>query len=119
MPSYEMTGTVKLITEQQTFDSGFTKQEFVVTTDDDKYPQDVKFECIKDKIELLSGVMEGQKVNVSFNVRGNEYQGRYFVSLTCWKLDHSGNGQMPDDGWADIAGQIEDGAGGDDDNLPF
>ena len=29
MPSYDLTGTVKLIMDQQTFDSGFTKREYM------------------------------------------------------------------------------------------
>ena len=56
MPAYDMTGTVKVIMDQQTFESGFTKREFVVTTDDDRYPQDIKFECVKDKCALLDEV---------------------------------------------------------------
>ena len=42
--SLQLTGTIKLIGEVQTFDSGFRKVEFVLTTNDEKYPQDVKFD---------------------------------------------------------------------------
>lgn len=86
MPTYDMTGTVKAVMDQQTFDSGFTKREFVVTTEDDRYPQDIKFECVKDKVSLLDDVKEGQNVTVTFDLRGNEYNGRYFVNLTAWRL---------------------------------
>jgi len=72
--------------DQQTFDSGFTKREFVVTTEDDRYPQDIKFECVRDKIALLEGVQPGQRVTVTFDLRGNEYNDRYYVNLTAWKL---------------------------------
>ena len=34
----------------QKFDSGFEKIEFVVTTAQDPYPQDIKFELLKEKI---------------------------------------------------------------------
>ena len=37
------------IGEVQSFPSGFTKREFVVTTAADKYPQDLKFEIVKDE----------------------------------------------------------------------
>jgi single-strand DNA-binding protein len=86
VPTYDMTGTVKVVMDQQTFDSGFTKREFVVTTEDDRYPQDIKFECVKDKVSLLDDVKEGQNVTVTFDLRGNEYNGRYFVNLTAWRL---------------------------------
>ncbi len=87
MAAYELTGTVKLVMDLVTFDSGFTKREFVVTTDDDRYPQDIKFECVKDRCALLDTVAPGQRVTVSFNLRGNEYKGRYFVSVSAWKVE--------------------------------
>lgn len=82
---YELTGKIKLIMEQQTFPSGFTKREFVVTTEED-YPQDVKFECIKDRCSLLDNVNEGDHLTVSFNIRGNEYNDRYYVNLQAWRI---------------------------------
>jgi len=77
VPSYDLTGTVKLIMDMQTFGSGFTKREFVVTTQDDRFPQDIKFECVKDKCDLLEAIEPGQEVKVSFDLRGNEYKERY------------------------------------------
>lgn len=87
MPAYEMEGTIKLLEEAQTFNSGFTKREFVITTDDDRYPQSIKFECVKDRITQLDGLEPGQRVKVSFDIRGNEYNGRHFVNLTAWKVE--------------------------------
>ena len=97
MPSYDLTGTVKLIMDQQTFDSGFTKREFVVTTEGERFPQDVKFECVKERVALLDSVQPGQRVAVSFDLRGNEYNGRYFVNLTAWKVEEAGS-QAADSG---------------------
>jgi len=95
MPSYDLTGNVKLILDTQTFDSGFTKREFVVTTEEDRYPQDIKLSFVKDKITQLDSIKAGQRVTVSFDLRGNEYNGRYFVDLTAWRIqpaDQSGGG---------------------------
>lgn len=50
---YEAVGKIKLISETQNFPSGFSKREFVVTTGDSKYPQDLKFGVVKDKRSLL------------------------------------------------------------------
>jgi hypothetical protein len=44
--------TVKVIMDTQTFDIGFQKREFVITTGD-KYPQDIKLELLKDKTSLI------------------------------------------------------------------
>lgn len=86
MDSYQLTGRIKTIMDQVTFPSGFTKREFVVTTED-KYPQDIKLELIKDKCALADGFAEGEEVTVSFNIRGNENNGRYYVNLQAWKID--------------------------------
>ena len=83
---YEASGKIKLISDEQTFPSGFSKREFVVTTADSKYPQDLKFEVVKDKCSLLDNYKEGQEVQVNFDIRGNEYNGKYYVNLSCWKL---------------------------------
>ena len=87
--SYELTGKIKLFMEQQTFSSGFTKREFVVTTEGE-YPQDIKLECVKDNVAKLSKFTEGDRVHVSFDVRGNEYKDRYYVNLVAWKIAHFG-----------------------------
>ncbi len=88
---YEASGALKWIGTTQSFPSGFTKREFVVTTGHDKYPQDLKFEVVKDKCSSLDPFELGQEVQVSFDIRGNEYNGKYFVNLACWKLQAAGN----------------------------
>jgi len=85
---YELSGTVKTILEEKTFSSGFNVREFVVTTDADKFPQDICLQCVKDKVEMVNKLKEGDKVKVSFDLRGREYQGRYFVNLNAWKIDY-------------------------------
>ena len=87
MASYDLTGTVKLIMDQQTFASGFSKREFVVTTPDDRFPQDIKLECVKDKCALLDRVSVGQTIKVTFDLRGNEYNDKYYVNLTAWRVE--------------------------------
>ncbi len=91
---FETAGNIKLINETQTFPSGFTKREFVVTTSKEKYPQDLKFEVVKDKCALLDDFQVGQEVQVIFDIRGNEYNGKYYVSLSCWKVQ-GGNEPAP------------------------
>lgn len=83
---YETTGKLKWIGTTQSFASGFTKREFVVTTAHDKYPQDLKFDMVKDKCPQLDGFQIGQEVLVNFDIRGREYNGKYYVDLSCWKL---------------------------------
>ena len=84
--SYEIKGKVKLLPDTQTFGSGFKKRELILTTDDEKYPQDISIEFLQEKIELLDSITVGQIVTINFNIRGREYNGKYFNNLTGWKI---------------------------------
>lgn len=88
----ELQGTVKKITEVQTFASGFQKREMVLTTEE-QYPQPINIEFLQEKGDLLNQLKEGDKVKVSINIRGREWtspQGdvKYFNSITGWKVEN-------------------------------
>lgn len=76
---------------QQITDS-FKKREFVVEyADNPMYPQFVKFELIQDRCNLVDAVEVGDKVEVTFNLRGREWtspQGekKYFNTLDAWRI---------------------------------
>ena len=55
--SYELTGNLKSVLEIIESSSGFKKQEFILTTDE-QYPQHIKFELQNDKIDLLKQYFE-------------------------------------------------------------
>ncbi len=84
--AYDLTGKIKLIQEAKTFDSGFTKREMVVVVEDGKYPQEINIEFVQDKVTLLETLQPGQEVTVTFDIRGREYNGRYFNNLQGWKI---------------------------------
>lgn len=92
---FEITGTIKKVFEEQTFGSGFNKREFVLTIESGRFPQDIKFECVKDKVALLSTVKPGDKLKVFFDLRGREWKESYFVNLNAWKLEPVGGNATP------------------------
>ncbi len=114
--AYELTGKIKLLQEPQTFGSGFTKREMVVTVEDGKYPQEISLEFVQDKVALLDPLQPGQTVTVSFNIRGREYNGRYFNNLQGWRVTVEGNAaeSAPPPSYNDIPP-----AQPADDDLPF
>ncbi len=118
--SYELTGTIKVIFDTQTFPSGFFKREFVVTTQE-QYPQDVKFEAIKEKGDMLDQYNEGDRVNVKFNIRGNEYNGRYYINLQSWAISRAESDAGEGDNIPDLPplepSQLDESA--EEDDLPF
>ncbi len=113
---YEIEGTIKVIMDVMTFGSGFTKREFVITSGDDKYPQDIKMEFVKDKVALLDRFRPGQRVKVGFEIRGNENNGRYYVSLSAWRINPAdgsdGGGEMPMDRPREFSGPPRSSGGG-------
>ncbi len=99
--AYDLTGKIKLIQEARTFDSGFTKREMVVIVDDGKYPQEINLEFVQDKVALLDALQPGQEVTVTFDIRGREYNGRYFNNLQGWKVSAASAGHnFPTEGQA-------------------
>jgi hypothetical protein len=84
--SYEIKGKIIKVENEQEFNSGFKKREFVLETEG-QYPQQIKLEFTKDKCDLLNKYGVGSIVTVGFNLRGNEYNGKYFVNLQAWKIE--------------------------------
>jgi len=106
--SYDITGKVKVLREPQVFDSGFTKREVVITVEDGKYPQDVSIEFVQDSVSKLDGVGIGDDVKITFDVRGREYNDRYFNNLVGWKLEVTAKGSVAEESHPaeDPAGEI-------------
>lgn len=93
--AYELTGKIKLIQDPQTFSSGFTKREMVVTVEDGRYPQDINLEFVQDKVSLLDNLQPGQDVTVTFDIRGREHNGRYYNNLQAWKVQVAAAEEAP------------------------
>lgn len=115
MSAFKMKGVVKVIRPTQQVSEKFSKREFVVTDlSEAQYPQDILFELKQDKTSLLDNFMQGQEVEVSFNLKGREWtspQGdvKYFNTLDAFKLETIGA--------APVA--IAIGNNNDDEELPF
>ena len=87
----ELQGTVKKLTEIQTFASGFQKKELVLLTEE-QYPQPINIEFTQDKVDLLNAHKVGDKVKIHINIRGREWtspQGevKYFNSIVGWRME--------------------------------
>lgn len=88
----KLSGTVYAIEAPVQISEKLTKRNFVVTTGD-KYPETVAFELLNDKCDLADSFTVGQQVDVSFNVRGREYNGKFYTNLAAWKIESAGGAQ--------------------------
>ena len=89
--SFAVTGTVKevLQTKQGVSASGkeWATQEFILTTDDSNYPCDICFRIFgNDKITECA-VKAGENLQVFFDIRSRDYNGRWFTDINVWKID--------------------------------
>jgi len=83
----EVTGKIHFIGETETVGSAGTfKKRLVVVETDEQYKQLIPIDFVQDKTALLNNYTVGESVKVDINIRGNEYNGKYYVSLNGWKI---------------------------------
>ena len=92
-------GKIYKILPLETFSSGFQKKSLVIETIS-AYPQKIIVDFIKDKIDLLDNLQEGDEIEISYNLNGKEWtspQGevKYFNSITAWRIEHLDTEQSP------------------------
>lgn len=95
---FKMSGSIKMIGQTQQVSEKFSKRDFVVTDTSSQYPQDISFQLAQDKCSVLDGFMEGESVEVSFNLRGRSWQSpqgevKYFNTLEAWRVEKAGSPQ--------------------------
>ena len=86
MNELSLTGFIYKILPEQKISDTFTKRELILETEE-KYHQKVKIEFINSGINSLMDKKEGQQVKVCFNIRGREWNEKYFVSLNGWRIE--------------------------------
>lgn len=127
----ELQGTIKKITDIQTFASGFQKREMILLTEE-QYPQPISIEFLQDKADLVNNFREGEKVKVSINIRGREWTSpqnevKYFNSIVGWRIEklESNNFDEPtvaatsQNAPSNSSSSQSDVFADDDDDLPF
>ena len=84
----ELSGKIIKIGETETVGSAgtFKKRQLVLETSE-QYPQKIPIDFVQDKTSALDSYAVGDDVKIGINIRGNEYQGRYFCSLNGWKIE--------------------------------
>ena len=92
----DLNGTVIQILPEQRFNgkNGEVVKNFFILETKEQYPQKIKFEVFGEDKWKAMGVAVGQDVSVQFDIKGAEWQGKYFVNLQAWKVTTIGNGQQ-------------------------
>ncbi len=89
--SFEVEGVLHKRMDTEKKSEKFQARDFVIEVPG-QYPQLIKFQLTQDRCEILDRHNEGDTIKVSFDLRGREWEGRYFTNLNAWKIE-SASGQ--------------------------
>jgi single-strand DNA-binding protein len=92
---YEVTGTLHLVEETKTYDSGFQVKNFILMSED-FYPKPIAFQLVRENIGLVDGIDLGAQVKVAFKLNGREWEGRFFVNLDATAIEVVGEDSAVD-----------------------
>ena len=83
----DLKGTVIVIGNTEEFGSkGFKKRQIVIKTDA-QYPQTIPVDFTQDKCKILDNYSIGDIVDISINIQGSEWQGKYYCNIQGWKIN--------------------------------
>lgn len=84
--SFEIEGKLHKKFEAETKGETFRVRDFVIETDG-QYPQFIKFQLTQDRCSAVDQYNEGDMIKVSFDLRGREWNEKYFTNLNAWRVD--------------------------------
>ena len=87
--AFEVVGKLYRKFDTESKSEKFQVREFVIETMDGNYAQFIKFQLAQERCPLIDGYTEGEDIKVHFDLRGREWQGKFFTSLNCWRLEKS------------------------------
>ena len=85
-PSFQVIGKIVKIYDAEQRSEKFSSRDFVIEIPDGEYPQLAKFQLAQARCTLIDSYQVGQTVSVEFDIRGREWQGKYFTNLNAWKI---------------------------------
>jgi single-strand DNA-binding protein len=85
--SFEIVGKMYKKFAAESKSPTFQAREFVIEIMDGNYPQMIKFQLLQERCQLLDTYNEGEEVKVHFDLRGREWQGKFFTTLNCWRIE--------------------------------
>lgn len=85
--SFEISGKVVKIFDVESKTASFQAREFVIETANDRYPQMIKFQLTQDRCSIVDNYKVGEEIKVYFDLRGREWNEKYFTNLNAWKVE--------------------------------
>jgi len=89
--AFEVEGKLHRLFPTEQKSASFQTREFVLEVPDGNYPQLIKFQAVQERCSLLDAFREGERIKVSFDLRGREWNGKYLTNLNAWRIDRAGD----------------------------
>ena len=70
--AFEVEGKLHRLFPTEQKSASFQAREFVLEIPDGNYPQLVKFQAVQDRCAMLDNFNEGDRIKVSFDLRGRD-----------------------------------------------
>jgi hypothetical protein len=93
--SFEINGKLIKKFDVESKSATFQARDFVIETIDDRYPQMIKFQLTQDRCSVIDPFNEGDQLKVYFDLRGREWNEKYFTNLNAWKIENAGASANP------------------------
>lgn len=94
--SFEIEGKLHKVFPPENKSGNFQAREFVIEVESGQYSQFVKFQLTQDRCDLIDSYSEGEEIQVSFDLRGREWDGKYFTNLNAWRLNRPSSTEKTD-----------------------
>ncbi|MGQ1891283.1 DUF3127 domain-containing protein [Thermophagus sp. OGC60D27] len=92
--SFELTGKLIVKEDVVKISEKFQKREFVIEVTNEKNPEwndFVKFQSVRDRVDIIEPFNVGDEIKVSFNIKGNRWERdgkvNYFTNLDAWRVE--------------------------------
>ena len=70
------------------------KQDYLLSVEGERYDNKVCFQIFGAEKIARIGLKENERVRVHLEIRANEYNGKFYNSIDCWKVDRNSDGQQ-------------------------
>lgn len=123
--NFEISGNVIVKDDIQEISASFKKREFVIEVVNERnsdWNDFIKFQLTQDRCNLMDPIQLGEKIKVSFNIRGRKWEkdGRvnYFSNLEAWRIEKE-EAVLPPDAPAPSFNEADIPPAGPEEDLPF
>ena len=71
---FSINGKLVVKNDTEQIKDTFKKREFVISDEGSQYPQEISFQLVQDKCDLIDPYQIGQEIKVNFNIRGRRWE---------------------------------------------